>query len=170
MKVAEARDELHKLLVAHDVDPDHLDLRRTWEVIKLFSSLPVDDVDTSNDGDQLLYESRLGKATRRDGGAGSAYPDEPTRFELLFDRQFYLGEADADYQGMNALTITIQFEPVPELAAFASEQVGGCGGPPWQDGYEAAAGWAREVEQQPGFRFAFDNCEPVDGFFSQGPI
>jgi hypothetical protein len=77
MKVAETTSCFRALLVEGGVDPERLDLRGTWHALKRFAVLPVEDVDATMDGDQLSFDTRYGRRTRRDGGAGSAYPDEP---------------------------------------------------------------------------------------------
>ncbi|HYZ27450.1 MAG TPA: hypothetical protein VE570_00225 [Thermoleophilaceae bacterium] len=168
MTVDDASATLEAMLVAVDLDPERLDLGRTWEVFTSFAAQPTEGVDARMDGDRLLFETTLAPATRRDGAAGSAFPPAPQAYHVFLTREYYRTDEAGDYRGARAVTVTLQFEPTTALRGLEDEQVTGCGGPPWLDeGFDAALDWARRVERRPAFQTLLAGPPPLDGFMRE---
>lgn len=75
-------------------------------------------------------------------------------------------DADGEYLGMNGLTLTVEFEPHPELTGLALAQIWGCGGPPREEqlwprcgeeppSFPGAQAWIAQVERSKPFVLAF---------------
>ena len=163
--------------------------RAAWEAFKAAAAVPADEpfehrsgatcrVDVTRDGDLLLFETSVGEQRPAKGWRSGGEPAEPTVFIIDFTRQFSFDDADGEYLGMNGLTLTVEFQPQPQLTGLAQVQIWGCGGPPWteqlwrQRGEEprpfgAAQEWIDEVERSEPFAVAFGGHRPTRYFFQQ---
>jgi hypothetical protein len=113
---------------------------QAWEAFMAFAALPVDDVDATEDGDRLLFES------------GDYQPDG--EFELSFARQLFMYDGAGEYAGMAGTRLVARFAADPELTALPVAQIWGCGGPAWPDGFRGAAQFFDEVAAHPAFAAA----------------
>ena len=176
-----AEGEVRRLLAQRDVETTAVDrafagrgedARAAWEVFKVVAALPAEEpfqrrdgatchVDVTRDGDMLLFETAMGAA-----------------FVMDFTRQFSFEDADGEYLGMNGLTLTVEFQPRPELARLDPVQIWGCGGPPWTEDvwrrqgedprpFAAAREWAEKVERSTPFAVAFAGGRATRFFFEQ---
>jgi hypothetical protein len=141
------------------------DLPGAWDVLKRFAVLEVEDVDAASDGDQLQFATHLAPARASDGIR--ELPDAGTTFEVAIDRQFYLTDAAGEYLGMNALSVTLQFELAPHLEGLQHKPVYAYARPSWQ---AAAAKWVAEVESTPAFRAVMSTDAPFRGWIHQDAI
>jgi hypothetical protein len=123
---------------------------RAWEAFKRFGAMPVEGMSPEEHSDGLLFQ-----AGYMDGLV------EPTFF---FDmtRQFIFHDADGEYDGMEQLSCTFSFEPLPELRPLSVSV--------WSFDL-SLDGFYELVEELPAFRV------PVDGGFvpvrvevNQGPV
>jgi hypothetical protein len=134
--------------------------RQALDVFFAFTAQPIDEpedvddtslsVDPLNDGDLLLFETFLGSALpprEKPYWSGSDEP-VPKMYELSFTRQFSFHDDNGEYHGMNAVSLTIQHEPVSSLTALPDEQIWGGAGP------DGAAAWQEQVTATPAFSAA----------------
>ena len=88
-------------------------------------------VDRFEDGDLLLFEAGV----RRTGPPGErqdwSRSDGPELYELSLTRQFSFDDAGGEYEGMNAVSLTVQAEPTAALRSVPGEELWGTAGPAW---------------------------------------
>lgn len=150
MKAAEAGGRLAEMVAAAGFDRGDVAVQRVLDLFAEFASLPVDDVNVEEDGDRLLFET----ATAPTG-----------EFEVSLGRQLFLEEG-GENQGMVDVSVVARLPGADELADSDGDQVWGCGGPPWPDGYGAAEEFIAEVGRAPAFGAVADRTATrvfVDG-------
>jgi hypothetical protein len=193
-----AEDELRRLLSSGGAEVVEVygafagrgdDAPAAWEAFKAVAAIPADEpfvdsygetcrVDVTADGDMLLFETGVSERRPAKGWRSEGEPPGPDVFVMDFTRQFTFHDADDEYLGMNGLTLTVEFEPHPELTGLAPVQVWGCGGPPWDEElwrrrgeeprpFAAAQEWIAEVERSEPFILAFGGHRVARYFFGQ---
>jgi hypothetical protein len=108
MRASDAEQRLKEMLSAAGVDVGAPEPMVTWQVFKQFAALPVEDV-ASEDGDMCLFQWGT-----YDWGDGRG-----ERFEISFLRQFTI-EDDGEYDHMEQLHCTFEFEPTESLRGLGS--------------------------------------------------
>jgi hypothetical protein len=108
MRASEAEQTLKEMLGAAGVDVGAPEPMVTWRVFRQFAELPVEDV-ASEDGDMCLFQWGT-----YDWGGGRG-----ERFEINFLRQFTI-EDDGEYDHMEQLHCTFEFEPTEALRGLGS--------------------------------------------------
>jgi hypothetical protein len=108
MRPNETERTLKEMLDAAGVNVALPDPTATWRVFKQFAQMPVEDV-ASEDGDMCLFQWGT-----HDWGDGRG-----ERFEIDFLRQFMI-EVDGEYDHMEQLHCTFEFEPTDALRGLGS--------------------------------------------------
>jgi len=163
--------------------------RTAWDVFCEAAREPVEPrfaldgraltVPDDPDCDLLLFESGWGTARPEAGGGWASDGSDPAAYLLYLTRQFIFHEADGEYAGMHALTVTIECHG-SSGSLEAHEECWGHGGPAradvsderhpemsdWSGPVQA---WAARVESSEGFR-AFEALVPQRFFVEQGTI
>jgi hypothetical protein len=177
--------EVHGAFVGHGDDA-----QVAWNAFKAVAAIRADEpfqdnpgetchVDVVSDGDLLLYETGVSERRPEKGWRSEGEPPEPDAYVMDFTRQFTFQDADGEYLGMNGLTLTVEFEPHPELTRLKEAQIWGCGGPPWDEElwsrrgeeprpFAAAQEWIDEVERSKPFVLAFGRHRAARYVVQQG--
>jgi hypothetical protein len=105
----EAEGRLRALIAASGVDlerPTTADVARTWDAVRAASAERPDDIDQSEDGDDLLAEYGVFAFTG------------PETYHLGIARQFSFLDEDGEWSHFAQLQCTFHFAPTAELKAL----------------------------------------------------
>ena len=141
---------LREMLTQAGVDRERPEPLATWDVFRKFAAEEIDGIEPDDDG--FLFSWGL---------SGSAQ-----RFQIGFLRQFSFYTAAGEYDHMEQLRCTFDFEPTPELSALGK-------GDDWwfrSEPRRALNDWFEEAEAQSAFSVLRGGCRPVAAYIEQGRV
>jgi hypothetical protein len=141
---------LKEMLLAEGVDVERPDPLMTWGVFATFGSEEIVGVEPDDDGFLFWW-----------GVHGSGEP-----FRVGFLRQFSFYSDDDEYDHMEQLRCTFEFESTTQLRAFGN-------GDDWwfrSEPRRTLSDWIAHVEAMPSFGVVRERVAPADGYFEQGRI
>jgi hypothetical protein len=133
VSLTDALATLEAMLDGEDVDIERPDPLAVWSAFSAFASRPVAAVPLHVDDDMCLFQWGVGVYDSRAGRC----------FQWDLTRQFVLNDGGGDYDHMEHLSLTLLFDPDPDLVGLGSGEV-------WSGG--GLGHWLRSVPALDAFR------------------